>query len=133
MQWSADRNAGFSRANPQKLYLPVIIDPEYHAETINVEAQTNNLHSLLWWMRRLLALRKRHQAFGRGTLELLHPENRKVLAFLRRYGDETLLVVANLSRFVQHVSLDLPLFHGAVPVSSSGRLNFPASGATPIS
>jgi maltose alpha-D-glucosyltransferase / alpha-amylase len=125
MQWSADRNAGFSRANPQKLYLPVIIDPEYHAETINVEAQLNNLHSLLWWMRRLLALRKRHKAFGRGSLEMLHPENRKVLAFLRRYGDETLLVVANLSRFVQHVELDLPLFQGAVPVELFGQTEFP--------
>jgi maltose alpha-D-glucosyltransferase / alpha-amylase len=125
MQWSADRNAGFSRANPQKLYLPVIIDPEYHAETINVEAHLNNPHSLLWWMRRLLALRKRHKALGRGTLELLHPENRKVLAFLRRYGDETLLVVANLSRFVQHVELDLPLFQGAVPVELFGQTDFP--------
>ena len=131
MQWSADRNAGFSRANPQKLYLPVIIDPEYHAETINVEAQPNNPHSLLWWMRRMLALRKRHQAFGRGTLELLHPENRKVLAFLRRYGDETLLVVANLSRFVQHVSLDLPLFQGAVPVELFGQTEFPRLGSNP--
>ena len=131
MQWSADRNAGFSRANPQKLYLPVIIDPEYHAETINVEAQLNNPHSLLWWMRRLLALRKRHKAFGRGTLELLHPENRKVLAFLRRYGDETLLVVANLSRFVQHVELDLPLFQGAVPVELFGQTEFPRLSSHP--
>ena len=83
MQWSADRNAGFSRANPQKLYLPVIIDPEYHYEAINVEAQQNNPHSLLWWMKRVLSLRKQYQAFGRGTLEFLHPDNRKVLAFLR--------------------------------------------------
>ena len=84
-------------------------------------------------MRRLMALRKRHQAFGRGTLELLHPENRKVLAFLRRYGDETLLVVANLSRFVQHVSLDLPLFQGAVPVELFGQTEFPRLGSNPIS
>ncbi len=89
MQWSADRNAGFSRANPQQLYLPVIIDPEYHYEAVNVEAQQGNPHSLLWWMKRLIALRKRHQAFGRGTLEFLHPENRQVLAFLRRYEEET--------------------------------------------
>ena len=86
MQWSADRNAGFSRANPQRLYLPVIIDPEYHYEAVNVEAQQRNPHSLLWWMRRLIALRKRHPAFGRGTIEFLQPENRKVLAFVRRYG-----------------------------------------------
>ena len=85
MQWSADRNAGFSRANPQKLYLPVITDPEYHYEAVNVEAQQSNPHSLLWWTKRLIALRKRHQAFGRGTLEFLHPENHQVLAFLRRY------------------------------------------------
>ena len=89
MQWSADRNAGFSRANPQRLYLPVIIDPEYHYEAVNVEAQQSNPHSLLWWMKRLIALRKRYQAFGRGTLEFLHPDNRKVLAFVRRYEDET--------------------------------------------
>src|SRR5207249_8492166 len=76
MQWSGDRNAGFSRGNPQKLYLPTIIDPEYHYEAINVEAQQNNPHSLLWWMKRLMALRKRYRAFGRGTLEFLYPENR---------------------------------------------------------
>ncbi len=82
MQWSADRNAGFSRANPQKLYLPVIIDPEYHYEAINVETQQNNPHSLLWWMKHLLQQRKQFQAFGRGTLEFLRPSNRKVLGVL---------------------------------------------------
>src|SRR5437773_2487626 len=100
MQWSGERNAGFSHANPQRLYLPVIIDPEYHYEAINVEAQQNNPNSLLWWIKRLIALRRRFQAFGRGTLDFLHPENRKILAFLRRYEDECILVVANLSRFV---------------------------------
>src|SRR5665213_552471 len=88
MQWSGDRNAGFSRANPQKLYLPVIIDPEYHYEAVNVEAQQNNTNSLLWWMKRLIALRKRYRAFERGSLEFLQPANRKILAFLRRYQDE---------------------------------------------
>src|SRR6266478_1528250 len=83
MQWSADRNAGFSRCNPQQLFLPIIIDPEYHYESINVEGQQNNPSSLLWWMKRLIALRRRSRAFGRGTLEFLHPENHKVLAFLR--------------------------------------------------
>src|SRR5439155_1292219 len=84
MQWSADRNAGFSRANPQRLYLPTIIDPEYHYESLNVEAQQNNPNSLLWWMKRLIALRKRYRAFGRGSIEFLFPENRKVLVYRRR-------------------------------------------------
>ncbi len=131
MQWSGDRNAGFSRANPQRLYLPVIIDPEYHYESVNVETQQNNPHSLLWWMKRLIALRKRHRAFGRGTLEFLHPSNRKVLAFIRRYEDEQLLVVANLSRFVQYVELDLSAFKGLSPVELFGRTPFPPIGELP--
>jgi maltose alpha-D-glucosyltransferase/alpha-amylase len=126
MQWSGERNAGFSRANPQRLYLPAIIDPEYHFETINVEAQQNNSHSLLWWMKRLIALRKRFRAFSRGTLEFLYPRNHKVLAFVRRYQDECILVVANLSRSVQYVELDLAAFKGQVPVEMLGRTKFPA-------
>ena len=86
MQWSADRNAGFSRSNPQRLFLPVIIDPEYHFEAVNVETQQGNPSSLLWFMKRLIDLRKRYQAFGYGTMEFLPAENRKVLTFLRRYG-----------------------------------------------
>ncbi len=101
MQWSSARNAGFSTANPQRLFLPVIIDPEYHFEAVNVEAQQNNVHSLLWWTKRLIALRKRHQAFGRGGLDVLASDNPKTLAFVRRWGDERILVVANLSRFAQ--------------------------------
>jgi maltose alpha-D-glucosyltransferase / alpha-amylase len=128
MQWSADRNAGFSRANPQKLFLPVIIDPEYHYEAINVEAQQNNPNSLLWWMKRLISLRKRYKAFSRGALEFLQPANRKVLAFMRHYQDEHLLIVANLSRFVQHVELDLSKLQGAVPVELFGRNALPAIG-----
>ena len=131
MQWSADRNAGFSRANPQRLYLPVIIDPEYNYETINVEAQQNNRYSFLWWMKRLIALRKRYKAFGRGTIEFLHPENRKVLVFLRRYQEENILVVANLSRFVQYLELDLSAFRGWVPVEMFGRIEFPPVGELP--
>jgi maltose alpha-D-glucosyltransferase/alpha-amylase len=131
MQWSSDRNAGFSRANPQKLYLPVIIDPEYHYEAINVEAQQNNPHSLLWWMKRLIALRKRFRAFGRGSIEFLYPENRKILAFVRRHQDECILVVANLSRFVQAVDLDLSAFDGSVPVELFGRTAFPTIGEQP--
>src|SRR6266571_3272181 len=125
MQWSADRNAGFSRANPQKLFLPAIIDPQYHYEQINVEVQQASPHSLLWWMKRLIAMRKRYRAFGRGTMEFLLPENRKILAFIRRFEDEMILVVANLSRLVQCFELDLSQFKGMVPVELSGRTRFP--------
>jgi maltose alpha-D-glucosyltransferase/alpha-amylase len=131
MQWSADRNAGFSRANPQRLYLPVVIDPEYHPEALNVEAQQNNLHSLLWWMKRLIALRKRFQAFGRGNIVFFYPDNRRVLVFARQYGEERILVVANLSRFVQYVEVDLTPFTGMVPVELFGNTEFPAIGERP--
>ncbi len=131
MQWSADRNAGFSRANPQKLYLPIVIDAEYHYETVNVEAQRNNPYSLWWTMKRLIAVRKRFQAFGRGSFELLHPENRKVLAFMRAYGDERILVVANLSRYAQFVELDLAHWEGLIPVEIFGRTPFPPIGQQP--
>ena len=131
MQWSPDRNAGFSRANPQKLFLPVIIDPEYHFEATNVEAQLGNPHSLLWWTRRLLALRRRYHAFGRGSIELLNPDNHRVLAFVRRHGEEKILVVANLSRFVQHVELDLGEFAGAELVELFGGNRMPRLGERP--
>ncbi len=124
MQWSPDRNAGFSDANPQRLYLPVIIDPEYHYETVNVEAQNSNSSSLLWWMRRLIALRAQHRVFGRGEIEFLLPENGKVLAFLRRDEHETVLVVANLSRYATAVTLDLHEFRGAVPIELFGHTEF---------
>src|SRR5688500_662468 len=125
MQWSGDRNAGFSRANPQRLFLPVIIDPEYHYETINVEAQMTNPSSLLWWMRRLIALRKHHPVFGRGDIRFLTPANAKVLAFLRTDEQEHVLVVANLSRFAQPVELDLSEFTGATPIEMYGNVRFP--------
>ena len=131
MQWSGDRNAGFSKANPQKLYLPVIIDPEYHYEAINVEAQQANSHSLLWWTKRLLGLRRQYKAFSRGSIEFLDPQNRKILAFVRKYEDETLLVVANLSRFVQFVELDLSSFEGIAPVELFGQTPFPQIGKLP--
>jgi maltose alpha-D-glucosyltransferase/alpha-amylase len=124
MQWSPDRNAGFSSANPQQLYLPVIIDPEYHYETVNVEAQQQNPSSLLWWMRRIIALRAQHKVFGRGSIEFLLPENAKVLAFIRRHGDDIVLVVANLSRFAQSVNLDLHEYRGTVPVELFGGTEF---------
>jgi len=133
MQWSADRNAGFSRANPQRLYLPAVIDPEYHYEAINVEAQQSNPDSLLWWTKHLIALRKRSKALSRGSLEFLYPENRKVLAFARYYHDETILVVANLSRLAQYTNLDLSIFNGKIPVEAFGQTEFPPIGEEPYS
>jgi maltose alpha-D-glucosyltransferase / alpha-amylase len=131
MQWSADRNAGFSRANPQKLYMPITIDPAYHYEAINVEGQQDNPHSLLWWTKRLIEQRKQFKAMGRGTLEFLRPSNRKVLAFFRRYQDEIILVIANLSRFPQHVELDLAEVKGMTPLEIFGRAEFPPVGDAP--
>lgn len=131
MQWSPDRNAGFSRTNPQRLILPVIIDPEYHYESLNVESQQANPNSLLWWTKRLIALRKRFQAFGRGTIEFLSPENPKVLSFIRQFEDETVLVVANLSRYPQYVELDLKQFKDRIPVELIGKTRFPAIGEMP--
>jgi maltose alpha-D-glucosyltransferase/alpha-amylase len=125
MQWNSDRNAGFSRSNPQRLILPVIIDPEYHFEAINVEAQQNNTHSLLWWTKRLIALRKQHRAFGRGSIDFLNPDNSRVLAFVREFEGETILVVANLSRFVQYVELDLSKYQGTAPTELFGRTRMP--------
>ena len=131
MQWDSDRNAGFSSANPQRLFLPVIIDPGYHAQAVNVEAQEENPSSLLWWMRRLIHLRHRYRAFGIGTFEHLRQDNRKVLAFVRRHEDELLLVVVNLSRFAQCVELDLSEHQGATPVELFGNMAFPPIGDLP--
>jgi maltose alpha-D-glucosyltransferase/alpha-amylase len=125
MQWSSDKNAGFSRASPQALYLPIILDPEYHYEAVNVEAQRGNPSSLFWWMKRTLTLRKRYAAFGRGSLKFFHPDNRKILSFVRQSGNEVILVVANLSRFHQPVHLDLSEFKQFVPVEVMGRAEFP--------
>jgi len=125
MQWSSDKNAGFSRANPQSLYLPIILDPGYHYEANNVEVQLANPHSLLWWMRRLLALRKRWRALGEGKCEFLQTDNRKILSYILRYEEETLLVVANLSRFPQPVELDLSAFQHTTPIELFGRAEFP--------
>ncbi|HXR07113.1 MAG TPA: maltose alpha-D-glucosyltransferase, partial [Candidatus Acidoferrum sp.] len=126
MQWSSDKNAGFSRANPQSLYLPIILDPAYHYEACNVEAQLDNPHSLLWWMRRLLTLRKRWRALGEGKCEFLQPDNHKILSYVLRHEQETILVVANLSRFAQPVELDLSAFQQMTPVELFGRMKFPA-------
>ncbi len=125
MQWSADKNAGFSRANPQSLYLPINLDPENHYEAVNVEVQLGNPHSLLWWMRRMLALRKRWRALGEGKCEFLQTENRKVLSYILRYKNETLLVVANLSRFCQPLEMDLSAFQNMALIELFGRTEFP--------
>jgi len=144
MQWTPDRNAGFSRAVPARLYAPVIMDPIWGYEAINVEAQLTDQSSLLHWNRNMIALRKLFKVFGRGTLEFLAPDNRKVLAYLREYKDESaspdidgggnaeiVLCVANLSRFNQPVSLDLSRFAGMVPVELLGYVPFPAIDKTP--
>ncbi|MBK5104864.1 MAG: maltose alpha-D-glucosyltransferase [Burkholderiales bacterium] len=131
MQWSPDRNAGFSRADPQRLFLPPIMDPIYGYEAVNVEAQARDPSSLLNWMRRMLAVRKGSQAFGRGRLNFLSPGNRKILAYLREYGGETILCVANLGRSAQPVELDLAAYRGRVPVEMMGRTAFPPIGELP--
>ena len=125
MQWSSDKNAGFSRANPHSLFLPVNIDPEFHYEAINVEVQETNLSSFLWWMRRVIAIRKRFPAFGHGDFQMLTPSNNKVLAFTRTYDTQTILVVVNLSRFSQSVDLDLQNWAGWVPEETFGHGRFP--------
>jgi len=131
MQWSPDRNAGFSRADPQRLYLPPIMDPIYGYEAVNVEAQSRNPSSLLHWTRRLIAVRKNYKAFGRGTLRFLDPGNRKVLAYIREWGEEIILCVVNLSRSAQPVELDLSLWKARVPVELMGRTSFPPIGTLP--
>jgi maltose alpha-D-glucosyltransferase/alpha-amylase len=131
MQWSPDRNGGFSRADPAQLYLPPIMDPVYGFQSVNVEAQTRSPSSFLNWMKRLIAVRKARRAFGRGDQRFLYPSNRKVLAFLRSHGDETILCVFNLARAPQAVELDLSGFKGYVPVELFGRSSFPPIGDLP--
>jgi maltose alpha-D-glucosyltransferase/alpha-amylase len=131
MQWSPDRNAGFSRADPQRLYLPPIMDAVYGYLSTNVEAQSRDPSSLLSWTKRLLAVRKTSQAFGRGARRFLRPGNRKILAYLREFGDDTILCVANLSRSAQPVELNLAAYKGRVPVEMLGRTAFPPIGDLP--
>jgi maltose alpha-D-glucosyltransferase / alpha-amylase len=131
MQWTADRNGGFSRANPQQLYLPPIMDPVYGFQSINVESQENDPSSLLNWMRRMVAVRSQFKAFGRGEMRFLYPSNRKILAYVREWGDERILCVANLARTAQAVELDLSAFRGVVPVELTGRTPFPPIGDLP--
>jgi maltose alpha-D-glucosyltransferase/alpha-amylase len=131
MQWSIDRNAGFSRADPQRLYLPLIMDPIYGYQAVNVEAQSRDPSSLLNWTRRILAVRRQHQSFGRGTLEFVRPQNRKVIAYLRSFGAEVVLCVANLSQSAQAVELELLRYKGRVPVELLGGNAFPPVGDLP--
>ncbi len=131
MQWTGDRNAGFSKTEPARLYLPPIMDPVHGYEAVNVESQGRSAGSLLNWMKRIIAVRKAHRAFGRGTLEFLHPGNRKVIAYLREHEDEAILCVANLSRSAQPVELDLSRFRGLVPVELLGNSSFPPLGDLP--
>jgi maltose alpha-D-glucosyltransferase/alpha-amylase len=125
MQWSSDRNAGFSRADPARLYFPVIMDPVYGYEAINVEAQERSPFSLLQWMKRQIALRRQHPAFARGSLQFISTANRKVLTYVRRYEGETILCVANMSRTVQPVEIPLTEFVGLTPVEITGQIEFP--------
>ncbi|HMG68934.1 MAG TPA: maltose alpha-D-glucosyltransferase, partial [Chitinophagaceae bacterium] len=126
MQWSPDRNAGFSRTNPQQLYLPVILDPQYNYEAVNVEIQKRNTSSLFWFMKHLISMRKKYQAFGRGDMKFINVDNPKVLAFTRHYEDETLLIVVNLSKFSQPAEVDLAEYNGCIPVEIFSKNSFPA-------
>jgi maltose alpha-D-glucosyltransferase/alpha-amylase len=131
MQWTGDRNAGFSRADVHALYAPLVADPVYGYQAVNVEAQERVPGSLLSWMKRLIRVRRAHPVFGRGSLEFLHPENRRVLAYLREHEGTTILCVANLSRFAQYVELDLSTFAGRQPIELIGRVHFPRIGELP--
>ena len=131
MQWTPDRNGGFSRADPAQLYLPPIMDPVYGYTAVNVEAQSRSLSSLLNWMKRLIAVRKSSKVFGRGTLTFIRPANRTVLAYVRQLGEEAILCVANISRAAQAVELDMCPWKGRVPQEMLGRTNFPRIGELP--
>src|SRR3712207_1046739 len=131
MQWNASWNAGFSEADSAALYSPIIVDPPYGYQGINVVAAERTQTSLLRWMRRLIHVRKQYRAFGRGTFEVLHPSNRKALVYLRQYEDETILCVNNLSRYAQAVELDLRRFNGNVPIELWSLAPFPAIGEWP--
>ena len=131
MQWTGDRNGGFSRADPAQLYAPPIMDPVYGYQALNVEAQERAPYSLLHWMKRMIGLRKQSTVFGRGSIEFLPAQTRKVLPYVRRYGDETVLCVANLARSVQPIELDLSAFKGMTPVEMLGLTEFPRIGELP--
>jgi maltose alpha-D-glucosyltransferase/alpha-amylase len=131
MQWSPDRNGGFSRADPARLFLPAIQDPIYGFDAVNVEAHQKTPASLLNWMRRMIQIRRAHRALGRGSLRFLYPANRKVLAYVREHEGDLILCVANVSRAPQAVQLDLAEFRGRVPVEMTGGTDFPPIGDLP--
>jgi maltose alpha-D-glucosyltransferase/alpha-amylase len=128
MQWTPDRNGGFSRCDPARLYLPMIMDPVYGYEAVNVEAQSRSLASLLSWTKRLISVRKSSKVFGRGSLTFIRPANRSVLVYVRQYENEVVLCVANLSRSAQAAEIDLAPWRGRVPFELLGRTNFPTIG-----
>ncbi|MFP4302949.1 MAG: maltose alpha-D-glucosyltransferase [Spirochaetaceae bacterium] len=125
MQWSSDKNAGFSKANPQRLYLPVIIDPEYHYEAINIETQQGNTSSLLWWMKRVIATRRRFRAFSRGSFEVINSTNHRVFAYVRKYEEQAILVIVNFSRHTQVAHLDLVEYADFTPREVFSQNEFP--------
>jgi maltose alpha-D-glucosyltransferase/alpha-amylase len=131
MPWTADRNAGFSKADPAKLFLPLVTDPVYGYQAINVDSQKQTPHSLLHWTRRMIAVRKRHKVFGRGTLEFLTPANEKILAYVRTYEGQSVLLVHNLAESAQAVELNLSRFKGIVPIELFGDSRFPQIGDQP--
>src|SRR5256714_7414040 len=131
MQWSPDRNAGFSHANPHQLYLPVILDPEYNYEAVNVETQHRNTSSLFWFMKRLINTRKKFKAFGWGDMKFINVNNPKVLAFTRSYEDEHLLIIVNLSKYSQAAEIPLPSYKGYTPLEVFSKNHFPAITENP--
>ncbi|KTD17126.1 maltose alpha-D-glucosyltransferase [Legionella jordanis] len=131
MQWSADSNAGFSKSTPQKLYSPVIIDPEYNYQAINVQLQQQNFNSLLWWMKHIIEIRQTYKAFSRGSIQFLDSNNNKILAFLRTYQEQSILVLINLSRNIQPAWVQLPQYQGYMPQEILGKAKFPAIDEKP--
>src|SRR5688500_14178557 len=131
MQWTGDRNGGFSRADPARLYAPPIMDPVYGYQAIGVEAQERAPSSLLNWMERMIRLRKQHKVFGRGRIEFVPASNRKILVYIRKYEDDVILCIANLARTVQPVELDLSRYRGMIPVEILGLTEFPPIGELP--
>jgi maltose alpha-D-glucosyltransferase / alpha-amylase len=131
MQWSGDRNAGFSRANPSSLYQPIILDPIYHYQAINVESQSASPHSLLSYLRRLIRIRKSLPVFGRGDLTFVPCPNQRVVAYVRSLGDQVVLLIHNLSRFAQPAELDLSIYEGMTPIELIGNHAFPEIGQLP--
>ena len=131
MQWTGDRNAGFSRADPSQLYQAILMDPIYHYQAINVEAQQRSPTSLLNWLRRMIRVRKKYPVFGRGTLQFVPCENRRVVAYLREYQDQAVLIVNNLSAFAQPVALELHAYQGRIPIELVGNHAFPPIGEHP--